>query len=106
MQAELVKSAIKIKMVCKNESPLISPAEYLYSCALALKRLDAGEQQWQAVRDSKTIEALRAELTPFFENKQEQFREDPPGHRLLQLLVKCRMEGEISDEVRKLMDEI
>lgn len=104
MVLEIVKQAVQIKMTCKSECPLISEAEYCCACARALRELDAPEEFFQEMRQAQQVEALREKMTPYFREKREAYKEQPEIHRLLSLLVHCRVEGEITDEIRKLMD--
>ncbi|MEE0419054.1 MAG: DUF3837 family protein [Lachnospiraceae bacterium] len=106
MILEIVKQAVKAKMVCKSESPLISEAEYVYACAHALNLLGKPAGQVQILRGGTTIAELREKLTPYFEGKRPDYKEQPQIYRLLSLLAGCRVEGEVSEEIRSLIDEI
>ncbi len=53
-----------------------------------------------------TIAELREKLTPYFEGKRPDYKEQPQIYRLLSLLAGCRVEGEVSEEIRSLIDEI
>lgn len=101
----IVKQAIQTKQTCKTESPLISEAEYGYACAKALRELRAPQELITFMHQADTIEELRDKMTPFFEGVVETYKEQPLIHRLLTLLIHSRVEGKISDEVRKIMDE-
>ncbi|MEY8426974.1 DUF3837 family protein [Lachnospiraceae bacterium 46-15] len=103
MVLEIVKQAVQIKMSCKSECPLISEAEYCYACARALKEIGAPDSIWQEFRGASKVEQVREKLTPYFQEKRGEYAENPPMDRLLTLLVHCRVEGAITDEVRKLM---
>ena len=91
-------------MTCKSECPLISEAEYCCACARALKELDAPEEYIAQMRQAQRVEELRKTITPYFREKREAYGEQPQMHRLLSLLVHSRVEGEITDEIRKLME--
>lgn len=99
MVPEIVRQAVQIKMTCRSECPLISEAEYMCACAMALKALQAPAELTVKLGQETRIEGLRKELTPYFQEKREACQEDPKLHRLLSLLVHSRVEGEITDEV-------
>lgn len=103
MVLDIVKQAVQIKMTCKSECPLISEAEYCCACARALKELDAPEELFQEMKQARRIEELREKLTPYFREKRGAYGEQPEMLRLLNLLVHCRVEGEITDEIKGLM---
>ena len=104
MVLEIIKQAVQIKMTCRSECPLISEAEYFCACARALKELDAPEEYFTEMRQAQRVEALREKMTPYFREKRGAYEEQPQMHRLLNLLVHCRVEGDITDEIRKLME--
>lgn len=106
MVLDIVKQAVKTKIVCKNESLLISEAEYVYACVYALKEFGKPEKQIQILKDSETIEGLREQIVPFFETKLDENKDNPSMHRLLRLMVYSKVEGNITEEIRELMDEI
>lgn len=106
MILDIVKQAVKIKTTCKNESLLISEAEYVYACTYALKQMGKPAAQAEILKSSQTIEELRERIVPFFEERLEGYQEQPPMHRLLRLLIYSKVEGSITEEIRKLMDEI
>ena len=106
MILEIVKQAVKAKMVCRSESPLISEAEYVYASTHALNLMGKPAEQVRILREAATIGELREKLSPYFEAKRSDYQEQPQMYRLLSLLVGCRVEGEISEEIRSLMDEI
>lgn len=106
MVLEIVKQAVKIKTTCKNESLLISPAEYVYACVFALKQMGKPAEQVQMVKNAGTIEGLRVQIVPYFEERLESVKDEKPKYRLLHLLINSKVEGGITDEIRKLMDEI
>lgn len=89
-------------MNCKSECPLISEAEYCCACARALKETGAPDSVWKELREAAKVEEVRAKLTPYFQRKREEYAGNPPMDRLLKLLVQCRVEGVITDEIRKL----
>lgn len=103
MVAEIVRQAVQIKLGSRSESPLISPAEYLYAAFLGLKELEAPEECWRALRESSDTLSLREKLTPYFSRNQENYREDAQKYRLFHLLTHCRTEGEITEEVRAVL---
>ena len=104
MIPELVKQAVQIKMTCKSECPLISEAEYCHACARALKELNAPDDLVQELHQASSVEEARGELTPYFRKRREEYAGQPALYRLFNLLIHCRVEGEITDEIRKLMD--
>lgn len=104
MVLDIVKQAIQIKMTCGSECPLISEAEYCCACARALKELHAPEEYFTEMRQAERVEKLREKLTPYFRKERDAYREQPEMYRLLNLLVHSRVEGGITDEIRKLMD--
>lgn len=106
MVLEIVKQAVKIKTTCKNESLLISAAEYVYACALALKQLGKPAEQVQMLKNAETIEGLRSQIVPYFEGKLESFKDEASKYRLLRLLIHSKVEGGITEEIRTLTDEI
>lgn len=91
-------------MTCRSECPLISEAEYCCACARALKELNAPEEYFAGMKQAQRVEELREKVTPYFREKREAYGEQPQMHRLLSLLVHSRVEGEITDEIRKLME--
>jgi hypothetical protein len=103
MVTDIVKQAVQIKMTCAHECPLISEAEYAYACYRALLELNALEAYREVFDQAKRVEELREKMTPYFREKRENCEEGTPLHRLLSLLIHSRVEGEITDEVRTLM---
>lgn len=104
MVLDIVKQAVQIKMTCRSECPLISEAEYCCACARALKELEAPKESFTEMRQAQRVEELRKKMTPYFREKLEAYAEQSQMHRLLSLLVHCRVEGDITDEIRKLME--
>lgn len=100
MVPEIVEQAIRIKMACKHESPLISDAEYCCACARAFQELDTPQEIRQQLPDAETIEQAREKLTPYFSGQQAKYSKDPQMARLLHLLISCRVTGAISREAR------
>ena len=80
-----------------------SEAEYCCACARALKETGAPDRVWQEFREASKVEQAREKLTPYFQGKRGEYAENPTMDRLLKLLVQCRVEGAITDEIRKLM---
>ena len=103
MILEIVKQAVQIKMNCKSECSLMSEAEYCCACARALREIGAPDSIWKEFREASKVEQAREKLTPYFQGKRGEYAENPPMDRLLKLLVQCRVEGAITDEIRKLM---
>ena len=99
MVLDIVKQAVQIKMTCRSECPLISEAEYCCACARALKELEAPKESFTEMRQAQRVEELRKKMTPYFREKLEAYAEQPQMHRLLSLLVHCRVEGDIMDEI-------
>jgi len=104
MVLDIVKQAVQIKMTCRSECPLISEAEYCCACARALKELEAPEDFFTEMRQAQSVEELREKMTPYFRGKRGAYEEQPRIHRLLNLLIHCRVEGDITDEIRELME--
>lgn len=103
MIIDLVKQAVRIKMTCKSESPLLSGAEYCYACACALREMGSTEEEVKRIGEWQKIEEIREHYVPEFEKVQGRYREDPKMFRLLHLLTSSRLTGEITDEMRKIL---
>lgn len=104
MVLELVKEAIHIKLTCKSESPIISPAEFCFAAGYALKLIESQTDFAQEVRLKTTINEMKMLITAPLNKVQEQYKEDPQASRLVRLLLTCKVEGEVSEELRKLFD--
>ena len=72
--------------------------------ARALKELNAPDDLVQELHQASSVEEARGELTPYFRKRREEYAGQPALYRLFNLLIHCRVEGEITDEIRKLMD--
>lgn len=102
MILDLVKQAIQIKITCKNPSPIISEGEFCYACAYALRELGM-EQMLGQTADIQRVEELQAWLLPVLEEKKKACEENPAMERLFHLLISSRVQGEITEEIRPLL---
>lgn len=104
MVLDLVKQAILLKLVSKSESPIISPAEFCYASGYALHLIGSSEEIIQNTRAKNTIPEMMNAVFPQLESVQEQYKQDPANGRLLHLLLTCKVDGNVTDELRELFD--
>lgn len=102
MILDLVKQAVRIKMTCKFPSPIISEAEFCYASAYALREMNQNQLLEEAAK-KQTIHELRQLVLPVLEQHQSRFEENPPMKRLIQILTASKAEGEITEEIRALI---
>lgn len=104
MVKDIVKSAIMIKLKCKSESPLISPAEFCCASGVAVKVLGLDDEFAMHLRTFGTVGEMKAVLFPKLEAVEAQYQDDGVNKRLLHLLLSCKVEGEVTDEIREIFD--
>lgn len=104
MVKDIVKSAIMIKLKCKSESPLISPAEFCCASGVAVKALGLDDEFAMHLRTFGTVGEMKAVLFPKLEAVEDQYQDDGVNKRLLHLLLSCKVEGEVTDEIREIFD--
>lgn len=104
MVKDIVKSAIMIKLKCKSESPLISPAEFCCAAGVAVKVIGLDDEFAEHFRAMGTVEEMKEILFPKLEAVKEEYQDDGVNQRLLHLLLSCKVEGEVTDEIREIFD--
>lgn len=102
MVLDIVKQAVRIKMTCKNPSPIISEGEFCCACAIALREMNQEELLGQAAGEAR-VEDIQALILPTLREHAPEFEEVPPVKRLIELLISSRVQGEISEEIRSLL---
>lgn len=104
MVKDIVKSAIMIKLKCKSESPLISPAEFCCAAGVAVKVIGMDDEFAMHLRSMGTVDEMKKVLFPKLEAVKGEYQEDEINKRLLHLLLSCKVEGEVTDEIREIFD--
>lgn len=104
MVKDIVKSAIMIKLKCKSESPLISPAEFCCAAGVAVKVIGLDERFVNKFRSLDSVAEMKEVLFPELEAVKEEYQEDAVNKRLIHLLLSCKVEGEVTDELREIFD--
>lgn len=102
MVLDIVKQAVRIKMTCKNPSPIISEGEFCCACSYALREIGREDLLEQAKKAAR-VEELQKQLLPVLEENREAYEENPSVKRLLELLISSRVQGEITEEIRSLL---
>lgn len=102
MVLDIVKQAVRTKMTCKNPSPIISEAEFCFACALALREMNQEELLGRAAGETR-VEEIQALILPMLREQAAAYEEVPPVKRLIELLISSRVQGEVSEEIRPLL---
>lgn len=104
MVLSIVRQAVQFKLRSRSESPLISEAEYCCACGEGLRILGNPENLLEKVKTMNQIKEVQDLTNPYFQEALAKEEEHSIKKRLFHLLVYCRVEGEITEEIRVLFD--
>ncbi len=101
MVKEIVRDAIVIKLNIRQESPIISVAEFYFAVGLAAQKLHLTQEQNTALLRITDFEELKAAVRDLV-NSSDVWESFPQGTRLQRLLAGCRLRAQIDDEAKEL----
>lgn len=101
MVKEIVRDAIVIKLNIRQESPIISVAEFYFAAGLAAQKMDLSQEQKEALLQIADFEELKTVVRNLI-NGSEIWGSFPQGARLQRLLSGCRLRAQIDDEAKEL----
>lgn len=96
MVTDIARQAVELKLQTERETTLISAAEYVCACGMALRRLNRPELL-EEVRKLGTVEEIKAAVTSALS--------DAGDGKLYHMLRASRFKGPVTDEIRPLFDE-
>ena len=105
MVLSIVRQSVQFKLKSRTESPLISEAEYCCACGEGLRALGNPDGLLERVKVMSQVKEVQDLTNPYFQAAMEQEEEKSVKKRLYHLLVYCRVEGEITEEIRVLFDK-
>ena len=90
-------------MNLKYESPLISVYEFCYAAGLGLKIGGLEKKEAQEIRDLNDFLKLKDKVKDVLK-ENDSLDEYPDGKRLKNLILGCRIKGEMSEDAQALFD--
>lgn len=101
MVKEIVRDAIVIKLKIRQESPIISVAEFYFASGLAAQKMQLSQEQTDALMQISDFGELKAAVGRLVK-ESDVWESFPEGARLQRLLAGCRLRAEINDEAKEL----
>lgn len=105
MILSIVRQAVQFKLKSRSESPLISEAEYCCACGEGLRTLGNPDNLLDRVKNMAQVKEVQELVNPYFQEALDKEEENSVKKRLFHLLVYCRVEGEITEEIRVLFEK-
>ena len=101
MVKEIVRDAIAIKLNIRQESPIISVAEFYFAAGLAAQKMNLLQEQKDALLQIADFEELKTVVRDLV-NGSDVWESFPQGARLQRLLAGCRLRAQIEEEAKEL----
>jgi len=105
MVKDLVLNAVKIKMNCTTRNDLISKAEYSCAVGIAFRSMKRDKDDLQSILKMTTISEIKASIVEIVRIAYEQptNSESEAIKTLFHMLLECKIDGEMSEELQEVM---